>query len=309
MSDSKIVLEQKPPLLRQLSAEERALYTQQPNLLNNKTYAPEVTKNAPAPRLGKLNKIKFNSTATIFMKDAIEAPDQAEIIRCVSKCLYFHIKNQETKEPKRFNDIFSELKYPLDNKRNFSKSPEVEEIEEFLTLLFEGQDLVAENGVMAVAYIERLVKLTGITLHASNWRRITLGALILASKIWEDVAVWNVDFLQVFPNLDVSDLNRLEREFLGLLQFTVSLSASIYAKYYFDLRALSDLTEENFPLRPLDEKGVSLLEARSRGAEEEIKKQRIHADRAQSLDPYVPNKTTVSIEQIQKSMSGKWTDL
>jgi len=94
---------------------------------------------------------------------------------------------------------------------------------------------------------------------------------------------------------------------LALLQFTVSLSASVYAKYYFDLRALSDLTEENFPLRPLDEQGIALLEAKSRGAEEEIKKQRIHAERTQSLDPYVPNKT-VSIEEIQKSLSGKWKD-
>jgi len=203
--------------------------------------------------------------------------------------------------------VFSELVYPLDNKTDFSTSPEIEEIQEFLTILFEGQDLVAENGVMAVAYIERLVKLTGITLHATNWRRITLGALILASKIWEDVAVWNVDFLQVFPNVDVSDLNRLEREYLGLLQFTVSLSASVYAKYYFDLRALSDLTEDNFPLSPLSDKGISLLEAKSRGAEEEIKKQRIHGDRAVSLNPYVPSKT-VSIEEIQKSMSGKWKD-
>lgn len=35
---------------------------------------------------------------------------------------------------------------------------------------------------MAFAYIDRLVTLTNITLHATNWRRIVLGALILASK-------------------------------------------------------------------------------------------------------------------------------
>lgn len=32
------------------------------------------------------------------------------------------------------------------------------------------------------AYIERVLILTGVTIHASNWRRIVLGALILASK-------------------------------------------------------------------------------------------------------------------------------
>lgn len=102
--------------------------------------------------------------------------------------------------------------------------------------------------------------MTGVTIHASNWRRIVLGALILASKVWEDQAVWNVDFLNVFPNLTVDDLNQLERHYLNSLQFNVSLKASVYAKYYFELRALSERDSQHFPLKPLDKEGQKRLE-------------------------------------------------
>jgi len=40
--------------------------------------------------------------------------------------------------------------------------------------------------------------------------------------------VWNVDFLSVFPNVNVNDLNKLEKYFLGLLTYNVSLKASEY---------------------------------------------------------------------------------
>lgn len=51
---------------------------------------------------------------------------------------------------------------------------------------------------MALAYIERLVALTNVTLLPITWRRITLAALMLASKVWEDLAVHNKDILRYF---------------------------------------------------------------------------------------------------------------
>jgi len=239
----------------------------------------------------------------------MRAPDVKEIVTCLSRALYWNIKNFEKKEPKRFRDVFNEEKYPFgDGKTNFEESPSREEIEEFLFTLFLGQDLSAECGVMTAAYIDRLHKLTGITIHASNWRRIVLGALVLSSKVWEDLAVWNVDFLTVFPNLNLQDLNRLEREYLSCLQFTVSLTSSVYAKYYFELRALSDKTEEHFPLKPLDAKGASQLEARSIGLEEDAKVKNIHVQRSFSLNPYEASSYPVSIEEIQAKYKDKVVD-
>jgi len=134
-----------------------------------------------------------------------------------------------------------------------------------------------------------------------------LGALLLSSKVWEDLAVWNVDFLSLFPNLSLKDLNLLEREYLMSLNYTVSLTASIYAKYYFELRSLSDITEEFFPLKPLDGKMASIIEARSIGIEETEKIKNIHQHKFYSLEPYQSN-SSLSIEQLQSKYANKFNN-
>jgi len=127
---------------------------------------------------------------------------------------------------------------------------------------------------MTVAYIDRFLTLTGTTFHASNWRRITLSAIIVASKVWEDLAVWNADFISLFPGIGLPDLNRLEREMLIALDYVVGLKASIYCKYYFDLRTYSEMNELNFPLNALTPEQQSKLENKSSNLEQSIRNER-----------------------------------
>lgn len=97
-----------------------------------------------------------------------------------------------------------------------------------------------------------------------------LAGLILASKVWEDQAVWNVDFLSVFPLVSVKDLNTLERKFLEVLNYNVGMRASEYAKLYFDLREKS--TEGGFEsVKPLTQEQADRLEANSLGLEQNEK--------------------------------------
>lgn len=42
------------------------------------------------------------------------------------------------------------------------------------------------------------------------------------------------------------------------------MKSSLYAKYYFELRALFKDNEKEFPLRPLDKKDAEKLEIRSK---------------------------------------------
>ena len=58
---------------------------------------------------------------------------------------------------------------------------------------------------------------------------------MLASKVWDDQAVWNIDFC-VIIEADVEDLNTLERSFLELLQFNVNVPGSVYAKVNKNVR-------------------------------------------------------------------------
>ena len=47
-------------------------------------------------------------------------------------------------------------------------------------------------------------------------------------------------------------LNRIEKKFLELIQYNVTVKSSLYAKYYFELRALFKENEKEFPLVPID---------------------------------------------------------
>lgn len=52
----------------------------------------------------------------------------------------------------------------------------------------------------------------------------------------------------------------MERHFLELLQFNINVPASVYAKYYFDLRSLADDNNLSFPLEPLSNERAQKLE-------------------------------------------------
>jgi hypothetical protein len=45
----------------------------------------------------------------------------------------------------------------------------------------------------------------------------------LLTNLLQDQAVWNVDFLSVFPLVSVRDLNNLERKFLEVLNYNVGM--------------------------------------------------------------------------------------
>lgn len=63
--------------------------------------------------------------------------------------------------------------------------------------------------------------------------------------------------------LSTAHRNEMERHFLELLQFNINVPASVYAKYYFDLRSLADDNNLNFPLEPLDNQRATKLEVRA----------------------------------------------
>src|SRR5689334_16884451 len=94
-------------------------------------------------------------------------------------------------------------------------------------------------------------------MNVHTWRRIVLASLIVADKVFEDYAVWNADFLSLFPQTDIQDLNTLEREFLNFLQYATTFKASDYAKYYFALKELSD-NKDILPAKPLSQEQATM---------------------------------------------------
>lgn len=217
---------------------------------------------------------KSNSTSSLYIKDTLSTPDIDELLRCMSIALLYHIEAGIRAPEQVVFEIFSEEKHPLTKgPLDLITPPNWKRIYKFISAIFRAERLSSECAILCLAYIERIIGLSKITLNASNWRRVILAALILASKVWEDQAVWNVDFLSVFPCVTVQDLAKLEKTVLNLLQFNVSLKASLYAKYYFELKSLAEQDARHFPLDPLSREDADKLEKRSEDKENAAKKE------------------------------------
>ena len=120
-------------------------------------------------------------------------------------------------------------------------------------------------------------------LHVTNWRPLTICSLLVAQKVsnltfnqqvWDDRYLSNADFAFIYPFFTTDEINKLEQKFLELIQYAlpssllstrynVTVKASLYAKYYYELRELYKYNEKEFPLVPLSVTDMSKLEIRS----------------------------------------------
>lgn len=116
--------------------------------------------------------------------------------------------------------------------------PTETEIYDFAHQLFDSVQLSSECSIVCLIYVERLMEVANVPLMACTWRPIFMCGLLLASKVWQDLSSWNIEFSSVYPQFSLESINKLELNFLRNVKWDLYISSSSYAKYYFALRSL-----------------------------------------------------------------------
>ncbi|KAI1285847.1 Cyclin-Y [Halotydeus destructor] len=214
--------------------------------------------------LGDRTLKKSSSCSTIYIDDStVSHPNLKNTIKCVAVAIQCHIKDANRSSVSVY-DIFDERLHPLTKEAVVEVEPDQRAIYRFMRTLFNAAQLPPECAIITLVYLERLLTYAEMDIVPVSWKRIVLGAILLASKVWDDQAVWNVDYCQILKDITVDDMNELERHFLELLQFNINVPSSVYAKYYFGLRTLAGDNDLTLPVEALSKERASRLEAMSK---------------------------------------------
>jgi len=224
---------------------------------------------------------KYNSTSSLYIDSTISHPCIDEIIFCVSIVIHDRIEEGEralaaepdmmSRAPDNFNTWSKPLLASNSDPAASQGGPTEDSIFQAIKSIYSIAEFSAECLVISLLYIERLRSLTGLHLLTSNWQPILLAAMIVAQKVWDDKSLLNVDFSLICQAYTVKDINQLERQFLELVQYNVSITASLYASYYFELRTLCEKAERTFTLKPLTEEQQRSMVSRSQERTEDLK--------------------------------------
>ena len=126
-----------------------------------------------------------------------------------------------------------------------SEIPSLDEVICFYQDFYVRSQMEHDTIIMSLIYVERLIKEdTDIIPVPENWRSVLFSCMVLASKVWDDLSMWNIDFSNVcgrgggLAAYTLPRINELELALLKALNFNVKVPASEYAKYYFLIRSM-----------------------------------------------------------------------
>ncbi|XP_078202110.1 cyclin-Y-like protein 2 isoform X10 [Callithrix jacchus] len=214
--------------------------------------------------------LKFSSCSTIFLEDSTAScPHFETTLKSVALDFYFLIKDREGYLSYK---IFDEHAYPLKYRTEeyIMYDPSETMIYKFIRTLFYVKSLKVAVAIIIMVYIQRLIRYSRIYICSATWRRIILGAILVAIKVRSNVPVCNKDLCRRFEKTTVDDLNKLEMNFLELINYDTNVSKSIYTVYYFRLRDLVYTYGLGSPICLLDTQRAWDLQALSRMEQDEV---------------------------------------
>ena len=242
-----------------------------------------------------------NSTGTLYIDHTMRMQDDKATIRCLCSVIrahmlevvenrmpypreysafldreYKHLSARDSEDnsdsnSRRSNSSSIELSLESDGKilgtvEDFSKVPSLEDVIRTFSYIFERSQMESECIIITLIYLERIKLATNgkLSIRYENWKSVLLSCIMMASKVWDDLSMLNVDFSKICPSFALKIVNKLETKLLEILMYEVRVSASCYAKYYFHLRSimrmLGFITNERVDQQPLDVNAANRLQ-------------------------------------------------
>lgn len=235
------------------------------------TSTPNTTTLKGRPPMGE----RRNTCGTIYVGSTMSAPDCDATIQCVCGVFRAHIlqaareRNLPSDDFCHFNDLASLQQPGHATTASQMPAPSLDDITYFYRSVFQKAQMEADCIIVSLIFVERLIKLTGGDLRprACNWMSLLFSCMVLASKVNDDMSMWNADFGLCCPSgvhFSLQRVNDLELATLSTIDYKVKVKASEYAKYYFLLRSMtikSGLAGNE--TSPLDVQGAKRLQEMS----------------------------------------------
>lgn len=275
-----------------------------PNLIrptSTHTLLEKAMSAAKKTTIEKPSILRRNTCGTLYIGSTMSAPDKDATIKCVCAVYKAHIQQSilECNDDGEIIDDKHDVFNDCNTCKDYIDAPSLQEITLFYREVFTKSQMESDCIIISLIYVERLIKVTNGALRPckKNWRSLLFSCMVLASKVWDDLSMWNADFSHTCPagvNFNLARINELEIAVLSLLQYKVKIPASEYAKYYFLLRTMlikSGLGSENsMSMNPLDVEGAKQLQHLSSQyqtiAAQTIERQKASLERAKTTGLY-----------------------
>jgi hypothetical protein len=200
---------------------------------------------------------KSSSTNSLFLVDTMSNPDTPSLVTAMARAAlkFFEESRKNPVKPRYPAKVYAIFN---STDRTDGDLPTLWSAANYIGSIVRAGDIAPQSCVMFALLLDRLR--TKMNLTPQCWRRVVLSTLILSCKVWEDEAVWNSDFEELFPELDNKTLTQLEKQLLIILSYQVTMTAAQYAEYFFAMKSLAPAA---LPARPLTDREVRRLEMRS----------------------------------------------
>lgn len=174
-----------------------------------------------------------NSSSTIFVDSTMSMPDKEATIKCVCTVIRAHMLEAQAANDGDAMDkehpkakVFHDFEYLQAGAGYKPRVPPLNELILFFRDLYTKSQMETECIIMSLIYMERLTRETKgrVQVLPHNWKSLMVSAMIMSSKVWDDLSMWNADFSQVCPSFTLQRINELELALLDFLQYNVKVA-------------------------------------------------------------------------------------